>query len=163
MSKIYRIRYNFSIENMNENVISKSIEYWESRRFKCQKENKKIVGRRGNTLGNLFSFDMTKLICELRVEFLENNISVEFLVNGKFQDITDVNLASFEIEQLLFPYYLKNEPSPEFLDEFMIFRNKSAIKWTFSLTALGRNISDELKTKIESLANGNELPKVEIE
>ena len=106
---------------------------------------------------------MTKLICELRVEFLENNISVEFLVNGKFQDITDVNLASFEIEQLLFPYYLKNESNPEFLNKFMVYNKKSAIKWTFSLTTLGRNLSDELKTKIESLANGNDYPKVEIE
>lgn len=160
---IYRIKYKFSFENMNDEVVKESIKYWESRRFKCQFENKKIVGKRGNTFGNLFSYNMTKLICNLTVEFLENSIAVEFFVNGKFQDITEVNLASFEIEQLLFPYYLKNEPSPNFLNDFLIFRNKSALKWTFSFMTKGRTLSDELKTKIESIANGNEFPQVEIE
>lgn len=137
MSKLYRIRYKFSFENINDDIINKSIEYWESRKFKYQYKNKEIVGNRGNTFGNLFSFDMTKLICKLQVEFLENNISVEFTINSKFQILTDVNLASFKIEQLLFPYYLKNERYPEFLYEFMTFNNDSAVKWVASFMVLG--------------------------
>ena len=160
MSKIYKIKYKFSIEKLNDEVVEKTIKYFESRRFKCQLENKRIVGKRGNTIGNLFSYDMTKLICNLNVEFFKNDITVEFFVNSKFQDITKVNLASFEIEQLLLPYYLNNEPKPDFLNEYLTMSKESALKWTLSLTILGRKLPDELKTKIESLANENEYPEV---
>ncbi len=163
MSKFYRIRYRFPIDNISDEIEKVSLNYWESRHFKCQLIDKKIFGKRGTTLGNLFSYDMTKLICDLQVEFEENSISIELLVDGKFQDITEVNLASFQIEQLLFPYYLKNIPTPSFLSEFLKFRNQSAIKWKFSFMSLGRNLSDDLKVNIKTLANGNEFPKVEVE
>ncbi len=163
MSKKYRIKYKFPLDKTAGEAMKISLDYWKKRDFKCHLLNNKIIGKRGSVIGNLFSFDMTKLICELNVEFEESNVLVEFIVNGKFQDITPVNLASFKIEQLLFPYFLENTEPPSSLNSFLKFRRQAAIKWTFSFMTLGRELSDDLKVSIESLANGNELPQVEIE
>src|SRR4051812_31199304 len=40
--------------------------YWESRGFRCATTGTdRILGRRGNWIGNLFSFDVRRLVCDL--------------------------------------------------------------------------------------------------
>lgn len=161
MGEKYKIEYEFTFENESINIEDLSLEYWQSRNFKCQINQNKLTGKRGNIFGNLFSFDMTKLICDLIVEFREKNkIYVEFIVNGKFQDITDVNLADFKLEMLLYPKAIQNIPPPEFLTDFVKFREKEALKWTFTFMIKGRRLADNFKKEMEILAEGNDLPRV---
>ena len=94
MSKFYRIRYRFPIDNISDEIEKVSLNYWESRHFKCQLIDKKIFGKRGTTLGNLFSYDMTKLICDLQVEFEENSMPGENeTIDLRVQTSTNLNVV----------------------------------------------------------------------
>lgn len=163
MGEDYKIKYQFGFDNESINIKDLSLNYWESRNFKCRMNNNKLTGKRGNIFGNLFSFDMTKLICDLNVEFLDDKkVIVEFIVHGKFQDITEVNLADFKLEMLLFPKIIQNIPPPDFLLDFVKYRKTSNLKWTFTLMTKGRKLSDDFEKKLELLSDGNEFPSVDV-
>ena len=83
----YRIKYTFPIKQRGIEVLDKSDRYWRTRGFNCTQKSTSINGKRGSSIGNLTSFNMTKLICELDVDFTDDNyVTTELLVNGKFQE-----------------------------------------------------------------------------
>ncbi len=107
---------------------------------------------------------MTNLICKLRVDFRkEKHVRAELFVTGKFQDITDVNLWAFKLELILFHRSLNELAFPDFMNEYKNQRKKSALKWSFTLMLKGRELTTELKEKLEKLTEGEDLPVVEIE
>lgn len=163
MGEDYKLKYEFEFDNESINIKDISLNYWESRYFKCRINNNKLTGKRGNIMGNLFSFNMTKLMCDLNVEFLnDKKVIVELIVHGKFQDITEVNLADFKLEMLLYPKTIQNIPPPDFLSDFVKYRKTANLKWTFSLMTKGRKLSDDFETKLELLSDGNEIPSVDV-
>lgn len=159
----YNITYEFKLSPDVENIKIRSIKYWESRKFKCNASIDKITGRRGNYFGNLTSFNMTKLICKLCVVLCDKKrIRTELFINGKFQDITNVNLWDFKLELILFHRYLNNLPFPDFMTDYKKYRRNSALKWTYTLMEKGRDLNAELKEKLEGLTEGECIPVVEV-
>jgi hypothetical protein len=164
MGENFKITYDFQLSSEKTNIKEVSLDYWKNRKFKCDLEANEITGKRGTTWGNLTSFDMTNLICKLRVEFRnEKHVRAELFVNGKFQDITEVNLWDFKLELILFHRTLNELSFPDFMTEYKNHRKKSALKWSFTLMLKGRELTTELKEKLVKLTDGEELPVVEIE
>lgn len=163
MGKNYKIEYKFQSKRLNSDIKELALKYWESRNFKCQLKPHSLIGKRGSIYGNLTSYNMSKLICDLQVEFINDNfINVVFIVNGKFQDIVETNLWDFKLEQIFFQRGLNKLPMPDFLSDYLKYRKKSALIWTFSLMLKGRNIPQDLMGKLERLTDGEKLPTVEI-
>ena len=163
MGKNYKIHYEFDIKSNQKKIEEVTKEYWHSRDFQFEEKQDVIYGKRGSISGNLFSFDMSKLICDLYINIKDNKrISIDLILNTQYQDITEVNLWDLKLEILMFQRFVNDLPKPDFLDEFIKFRNKSAILWTFTITLAGRNISSDLKGKLEKLTEGEALPIVEL-
>jgi len=163
MGKNYKIHYEFEIKSNKKNYEDGIIQYWKSRNFEFEDKSDSYNGKRGSIIGNLFSFDMSKLISDLKIVVKENKkIITDLILNTQFQDITEVNLWDLKLELIMFQRFINDLPQPDFLDDFIKFKNKSAILWTFTITAAGRNISQDLKEKLESLCDGENLPIVEI-
>ncbi len=162
MGKNYKINYIFSIPKEMKDIKKASIEYWQFLKFKCDATNNIITGKRGNICGNLISFDMSKLICSLRVVLTEDKVDTELFVTGKYQDITDVNLWHFKLELILFYRTLYGLNTTDFIEEYKQYRNKAAIKWFLTNRKKGRSLEKYLLEKLESMAYNNTLPKVEI-
>jgi hypothetical protein len=164
MGENFKITYDFQLLSENTNIKELSLDYWENKKFICVLNSNEITGKRGSNWGNLTSFDMTNLICELRVDFRsEKHVRAELFVTGKFQDITDVNLWAFKLELILFHRTLNELAFPDFMNEYENQRKKSALKWSFTLMLKGRELTTELKEKFEKLTEGENLPVVEIE
>ena len=159
----YRIKYTFAIKQRGIEALDKSDRYWSTRGFNCKQNSTSISGKRGSSIGNLTSFNMTKLICELDVDFSDDNyVTTELLVNGKFQDITEINLWDFKLELILFEYSIKGMDYPDFLSEYAKKRKTAAIKWSFTMMMRGRDFSTDLKDKLDGLTESNQPPSVEI-
>lgn len=164
MGENFKITYDFQLLSEKANITELSLDYWENRKFRCDLNSNEITGKRGSSWGNLTSFDMTNLICKLRVDFRnEKHVRAELFVTGKFQDITDVNLWAFKLELILFHRTLNELAFPDFMNEYKNQRKKSALKWSFTLMLKGRELTTELKEKLEKLTEGEDLPVVEIE
>lgn len=159
----YRIKYSFTIDENGLDLMENSNRYWSTRGFDCKRRSASIIGKRGSSLGNLTSFNMTKLICDLDVNLSENNtVTTELLVDAKFQDITEINLWDFKLELILYEYSLKDINYPDFLSEYTKKRNNAAIKWSFTMMMRGRDFSPDLKNKLEGLVRSNQAPSVEV-
>ena len=162
MGENFKITYDFQLLSEKTNIKELSIDYWQSRKFKCHLNPNQIIGKRGSTWGNLTSFDMTNLICNLRVDFTnEKQVRAELFITGKFQDITEVNLWDFKLELILFQRTLNELSFPDFMTKYKNHRKKSALKWSFSLMLKGRELTSELKEKLEKLTDGENSPIVE--
>ena len=158
----YRIKYSFTIDKKGLDLMENSNRYWSTRGFDCKRRSASIIGKRGSSLGNLTSFNMTKLICDLDVNLSQNNtVTTELLVDGKFQDITEINLWDFKLELILYEYALKDIDFPDFLSEYKKKKDNAAIKWSFTMMR-GRDFSPDLKNKLEGLVRGNQAPSVEV-
>ncbi len=159
----YRIKYSFPIDERGIELMDNSDRYWSSRGFDCEQKSSSIIGKRGSSFGNLTAFDMTKLICGLDVNLSDNNtMTAELLVNGKFQDITEINLWDFKLELILFEYSIKKMDYPDFLSEYSKKRKTAAIKWSFTMMKKGRDFPMDLKDKLEGLVKSNQPPSVEV-
>ena len=164
MGENFKITYDFQLLSEKANIKELSLDYWKNRKFKCDLNSNQITGKRGSTWGNLTSFDMTNLICNLRVDFTnEKHVRAELFVTGKFQDITEVNLWAFKLELILFHRTLNELSFPDFMTEYKNHRKKSALKWSFTLMLKGRELTAELKEKLEKLTEGEALPVVKVE
>jgi len=162
MSK-YKISYEFKSTSSHNEIRESVLRYWVSRNFNCHFESNKLYGKRGSLMGNLTSFDMTKLICDLQVVFKENNcVYTELFVDGKLQDITEINLWDFKLELISFHRNINNLPKPDFLAEYLDFKKTSDYVWFFSLSLLGRKLTKDLKTKLEKLTDRERFPIAEI-
>jgi hypothetical protein len=160
----YKIEYTFPLNQSSIDLIDPSEDYWKTRGFDCLRNNEIILGKRGSSVGNLTSFNMSKLICDLHVDLSNvKAIKAELFVNGKYQDITEINLWDFKLELILFEYSIKGIEYPDFLTEYNKKRRFAAFKWSFSMMMKGRDFSNELKSKIEGLTKGNPPPLVEIQ
>lgn len=159
MGENIKITYDFQLTSEKTNIKDLSLDYWKAKKFKCDIDSNSIKGKRGNILGNLTSFDMTNLICKLNVDFRnEKRIHTELHINGKFQDITDINLWDFKLELILFHRMLNDLSFPDFMNEYKNHRKKSALKWSFTFMLKGRELTSELKEKLEELTEGEALP-----
>lgn len=159
MFKDYKITYEFTVDHDRKDLLAFTKNYWEERRFTCSINEKQLTGKRGSIFGNLIAFEMIELLCDLKIDFKENNqLFIEFLVNGKFQHLTESNVWDFKLEQIFFQRALHDLPVPEFYADYLKHSEKTGILWFFTLMIKGRKISDEYKQKLEQLTEGHNSP-----
>ena len=155
-----KIEYRFDTFLWDESSIEKSIKYWEENRFQCRRTNALgIEGKRGSIWGNLVSFDMTKLICDLDLTFSHpKTIKVSFNLNTFGQIITGWNMAFLQLEMLLFRRHLLNLTNCQVPDEFKSDRRKAAICWSISFAQFGNKLKPKWQRVLRELADDTELP-----
>ena len=97
-----------------------AIAYWESRGFRCARADAdRVVGRRGNWKGNLFSFEIERLVCDLDLRRESARAwSIRLLLEGAFQVLTEWNVGELMLEPLLFRRALLGLPTPPQLERY---------------------------------------------
>ncbi len=95
---------------IGENVdvsIRKLCTYWENRGMKfIRRSEAYLKGTRGNFLGNLLSFNMKHLICQIEIDKKQDRLECILSVNTILQYITESNYNFFELELETFEKYL---------------------------------------------------------
>lgn len=82
----------FQLETWNQETKDRMMSFWMGRGFIFTETSDNIVGTRGSIWGNLFSFDMSKLIAKLTISVDSSNRCECILeINTILQDITSSN------------------------------------------------------------------------
>jgi len=137
--------------------------YWESRGFRCaHAADDRVVGRRGNWAGNLFSFDIERLVCDLDLRrYSPRAWSVQLLLEGAFQVLTEWNMGELMLEPLLFRRTMLGLPSPPDLGRYREETRRAAVASSLSLTILGRRLPEFWRQLFRQLAAPYDPPTVE--
>ena len=106
-----------------------AVAFWESRGFRCGEAGaERVVVRRGNWLGNLVSFDLQRLICDLDLRHdAARGWSVKMLLEGAFQVLTEWNLGELVLEPLLFRRALLGLPPPPQLERYRAATRRASV------------------------------------
>lgn len=104
-----------NIPKMNDESKNKMVEFWEKRGIIFTKtSDKELYGKRGSLLGNLFSYNMSKLIATLRiVEKGENEVICELTINTFMQYVTQWNKEYWALELETFESEMNNNGNLE--------------------------------------------------
>jgi hypothetical protein len=141
-----------------------AIAYWESRGFRCARAGStgdRVVGRRGNWAGNLFSFDIQHLVCDLDVRRdAPGAWSVSMLLEGAFQILTEWNVGELMLEPLMFRRTMLGLPSPPDLGRYREATRRASVASSLSLTILGRRLPEFWRQLFRQIAAPYELPTV---
>ena len=137
--------------------------YWESRGFRCATTGTdRILGRRGNWVGNLFSFEIQHLVCDLDLRRdAPGAWSVSMLLEGAFQILTEWNVGELMLEPLMFRRTMLGLPSPPDLGRYREATRRATVASSLSLTILGRRLPEFWRQLFRQLAAPYELPTVE--
>jgi hypothetical protein len=140
-----------------------AVAYWESRGFRCSSVGEdRLVGRRGNWMGNLFSFDVQRLVCDLDVRRDTARVwSIRLLVEGAFQILTEWNIGELMLEPLLFRRSLLGLPPPPDLARYRAATRRAAVVNSLSLTLFGGRLPEFWRQLFRQLAAPHEPPTVE--
>jgi hypothetical protein len=141
----------------------KAIAYWESRGFRCAiASDDRVIGRRGTWAGNLFSFDMERLVCDLDLRReSERAWSVRLLLEGAFQVLTEWNVGELMLEPLMFRRALLGLPTPPDLGRYRAATRRASVASSLSLTLLGRRLPEFWRQLFRQLAAPYDPPTVE--
>jgi len=140
-----------------------AVTFWESRGFRCGPAgDDRVVGRRGNWFGNLFSFDVQRLVCDLDVRRnAARGWSVRLLMEGAFQVLTEWNLGELVLEPLLFRRTLLGLPPPPQLERYRAATRRASVVSSLSLTMLGGRLPEFWRQLFRELAAPHDPPTVE--
>ena len=140
-----------------------AVAYWESRGFRCATPGgDRIVGRRGNWFGNLFSFDVRRLVCDLDVRRDASRAwSIRLLLEGAFQILTEWNIGELILEPLLFRRALLGLPTPPDLARYQAATRRAAVVSSLSLTLAGGRLPEFWRQLFRQLAAPYDPPTVE--
>ena len=152
-----RILYSFEVEKLDEVKKGEVIQYWKSTGFYLEKSENMFLGSRGSMLGNLFSFDMRKLLCKCEIEFSDNKITTNLIINTNFQDITEWNVHSFILELLLSKTTLYHDQIPAWSPWFWNKTKRSGLSWLLTLGTRGRKLDDICRNGFIELLNNDQL------
>jgi hypothetical protein len=139
------------------------VAYWESRGFRCGRAGEdRVVGRRGDWLGNLFSFDLQRLVCDLDVRREgASRWSIQLLLEGAFQILTEWNLGELVLEPLLFRRAMLGLPPPPVLARYREATRRASVASSLSLTLLGRRLPEFWRQLFRQIAAPYDPPIVE--
>lgn len=138
----------FQIPIWDEFTRYKMIDYWSRRGIRFSESlGTTLKGRRGSWLGNITSFDMSKLMSELTINVsAENQVYCVLQVNTFMQIITDYNRAWWNLEMETFEsYLLQTDEQDERWKRFRANDKKAAIAWTLTSGLVGNRIPPEEK------------------
>jgi hypothetical protein len=142
---------------------SAAIAYWESRGFRCATVGAdRLVGRRGSWWGNVSSFDVHRLVCDVDVRREgARGWSVRLLLEGAFQYLTEWDLGALALETLLFRRALLGLPPPPELDRYRKETRRAAVVGSLSLSLLGTRLPKVWRQLIAQYAAPYDPPSVE--
>ena len=140
-----------------------ALAYWESRGFRCAHAgDDRVVGRRGNWAGNLFSFDIQRLVCDLDLRRESpRGWSVRLLLEGAFQVLTEWNMGELVLEPLMFRRTMLGLPAPPELRRYHEATRRASLASSLSLTLLGRRLPEFWRQLFRQLAAPHDPPTVE--
>jgi hypothetical protein len=140
-----------------------AVAWWQGRGFRCGRAGAdRVVGRRGRWLGNLFSFDVQRLVCDLDLRCDGAGAwSVTLLLEGAFQYFTDWNLGELALEPLLFRRALLGLPPPADLARYHAATRRASVVSALSLTMAGKRLPEFWRQLFRQLAAPYEPPVVE--
>ena len=126
------ISKNFCVPEHDDSLNERIIKFWSGRGINLLKDTKSsLTGKRGNFLGNLISYDTSKLITKLTVKIENGRIICEFNINTVFQYITNLNKKFWELELETFEsFILNNENQDELWKEYYKESRRSNFIWT---------------------------------
>lgn len=133
------IEKTIEIPNNDESIGQKIISFWESRDVKFNDISlNEYFGNRGSLFGNMFSYNMKKLITSVNIKIKDNNeINCKLDINTKYQHITDWNKEYWQLELETFENILLNNDSLE--GKWKVYFKKSKkmnFLWTIGIVAL---------------------------
>jgi hypothetical protein len=138
----------FQLPIWDEFTRFKMIDFWSRRRIEFSESSENTLkGKRGSLLGNITSFDMSKLMSELTITIsAENRVHCELEVNTFMQIITEYNKAWWNLEMETFEsYLLQTDEQDERWRRFKAIDKKAAIAWTLTSGLVGNKIPPEEK------------------
>ena len=140
-----------------------AVAFWQARGFRCGKVGgDRVVGRRGDWLGNLFSFDVNRLVCDLDVRRHDQRAwSIQLLLEGAFQYFTEWNLGELVLEPLLFRRAMLGLPTPPDLARYQAATRRASVASALSLTMLGRRLPEFWRQLFRQIAAPYDPPVVE--
>jgi hypothetical protein len=150
VEKLMRIEKRFLVPKWDETLLQKAVDFWTKRNIVFEKiEGNALYGKRGSLLGNLFSYDMSKLISKLSISVSSNNELTCILdVNTVMQAITERNKEYWGLEMETFEsLLLHNDEQIEEWDDLGKRSRLAAIVWTFTFGLLGDGFSTKEKKK----------------
>lgn len=87
------------VPEWTEDLRSRTIEYWQSRKFRFDTTmGDDLLAERGSLWGNMTSFDMTELVGTLWIGIRDNVMECTMRVNPAYQIITKGERASLQRE-----------------------------------------------------------------
>ena len=132
----------------DEAARQRSISYWTDQGFQVKETSPyTLIGKRGNLIGNLISFDMKNLMANLAITWDEDNqlLHMSFRVNTVMQQITEWNEEYWKLEMDSFESCLLNgDKKEQTWAKFLAAYNKASLKWTFG--AGGKKIAPGERT-----------------
>jgi len=140
-----------------------AVAWWEARGFRCARTGPdRVVGRRGGWLGNLFSFDVQRLICDLDLRREGARAwSITLLLEGAFQYFTEWNLGELVIEPLLFRRAMLGLPMPPDLARYRSATRRASVVSALTLTIAGKRLPEFWRQLFRQLAAPYDPPVVE--
>jgi hypothetical protein len=114
-----------------------------------------VIGSRGNWIGNLTSFDMTKLITKVKISSCTvGTIVVELDVNTFGQQITEWNAAVWRLEMVeLHRVICGLSHIDNVWKRFGRDSRLSYVKWAFTLMICGQSLPEIWESEISRLEN----------
>ncbi|HEY7375177.1 MAG TPA: hypothetical protein VIF57_23650 [Polyangia bacterium] len=140
-----------------------ALAFWEGRGFRCASAGAdRVVGRRGDWFGNLFSFDVQRLICDLDLRRESaRGWSIRLLLEGAFQYFTEWNLGELVLEPLLFRRAMLGLPMPPDLARYRAETRRASVVSALSLTLAGKRLPEFWRQLFRQLAAPYDPPIVE--
>jgi hypothetical protein len=130
-------------------------DYWEQRGFTNAAVNAdlEIIGTRGSWLGNLTSYNMSKLRASIRMSPVgAERIALELDVNTWGQQITQWNHAYWRLEIIEVQRLLRGDGDlSDLWQRFKDDSRRASILWTFTVMLGGQRLSDVWNDTISNL------------
>jgi hypothetical protein len=145
---IIKVHRSFAIPSWDAVFVSRVVDYWRSRGMKFANTRGPVLeARRGSILGNLFSFDMSKLLTRLTIsETSTSHVEAVRDVDSRYQQITEWNHEYWRLELETFEsVVLRGDHQEERWRHFLKANRKAAIEWTATLGSKGHDIPPDEK------------------
>lgn len=150
-----KISRELEVGQWDQPAVSVVLAYWKQRGFTnaTVDSGMELRGTRGSWLGNLFSYDMSKVRASLKMSPIgQNRINVELHVRTFGQQITQWNRAYWRLEIVEVHHLLLGCGNiPEVWSRFLNDSRQASISWTFSLMKYGQQLTDEWEFAISNL------------
>lgn len=117
----------------------KIISFWKSRGFSLKKSTgTTFIFKRGNLIGDLFSYNMKHLINKLTINILPNNkLSLEMNILALGRPLTSLNEEYWHLEMKTFEYaLLSNNYLEKEWEDYLARTKVSSIIWTLGIIAI---------------------------